>query len=64
MQVVSSTGYVAVSLVPVISKLVLKTLDISVISCFLFNCGIILVIGWFIPETYNNPAPDMIEELS
>lgn len=63
-QVVSSTGYIAVSMVPVVSKLLLKTLDISAITCFVFNCGIILIIVCFIPETYNNPAPDMIEELS
>ena len=63
-QVVSSTGYLAVSMVPVVSKLVLKMFDISVISCFVFNCLIILVLSFFVPETHNNPAPDMIEELA
>lgn len=62
-QVVSSTGYLAVSMVPVVSKLVLKMFEVSVISCFVFNCLIIIVLSFYVPETYNNPAPDMIEEL-
>lgn len=62
-QVVSSTGYIAVSMVPIVSKLLLKAFNISVTECFLFNCLVILVLTYFIPETYDNPPPDIIEEL-
>lgn len=62
-QVISSTGYIAVSLIPVVSKLLLKAFNISVTQCFLFNCFVIMVLTYFIPETYNNPPPDIIEEL-
>ena len=59
-QVVSSTGYVAVSMIPIVSKLLLKAFNISVTECFLFNCVVILILTYFIPETYNNPPPDII----
>ena len=48
-QIVSSSGYVSVSMIPVVSKLVLKTYNISAISCFLFNCVVILFLTYFIP---------------
>lgn len=60
-QIVSSSGYIAVAMVPVVSKLLLKALNISVSQCFIFNCVVILILAYFVPETYNNPAPDMIE---
>jgi hypothetical protein len=63
-QIVSSSGYIAVSMIPVVSKLLLKAFNISAISCFIFNCFVILILTYFIPETYNNPPPDVIEELS
>lgn len=63
MNVVASTGYVAVSMIPVVSKLMLKTFNISVVQFYVFNCVCILILAYFVPETYNNLAPDMIEEL-
>ncbi len=48
-QIVSSSGYVAVSMIPVVSKLLLKTYNISAVSCFLFNCVVILFLTYFIP---------------
>jgi uncharacterized membrane protein len=63
-QIVSSSGYIAVSMIPVVSKLLLKAFNISAISCFIFNCFVILILTYFIPETFNNPPPDVIEELN
>ena len=63
-QVVSATGYIAVAMIPVVSKLLLKAFNISAISCFLFNCVVIGILTYFIPETFNNPPPDVIEELN
>lgn len=63
-QVVSASGYIAVSMIPVVSKLLLKAFNISAISCFLFNCVVIAILTYFIPETFNNPPPDVIEQLN
>jgi uncharacterized membrane protein len=60
-QVISSTGYISVSLIPIVSKVLLKTFNISAISCFSFNCFIIIFLTIFIPETYQNPSPDVVE---
>ena len=48
-QVVSSTGYLAVAMIPVVSKLLLRSFNISVPEFFVFNCLVILFLTYFIP---------------